>query len=123
MPQEALGSLQLALEAATLTGADLTAAAAAPAAAAQAGVSASQPNGDLRSRPWTRLPYPIAVLSKFADVKALPGLAAKPLFQCIPAPDAQLAPTSQAVLVKFVLRTYPEEVGASGQPWPVSGQH
>ena len=40
MPQEALRSLQLALEAATLTGNDLTTAAAAPAAAAQAGIAA-----------------------------------------------------------------------------------
>ena len=82
----ALGALQRALQAATLTGSDRDQAAAG---------SGLRPSGDA----WSRLPYPL--MSGFSGVVALRGKAA---FTCTQ------VQTGRRVFIKFTQRAYPVEV-------------
>lgn len=62
------------------------------------------------SRPWARLPYPLAPCSNYPVVESLPCMATKAVFQCTSAARA-----GDTVHIKYVQRPYPLEVRGESQ--------
>lgn len=123
VPTEALQPLKLALSWAALRGEDQTKAASRKPVLGS--LLAEAADLSPRDHDWARLPYPLAVSSRFPTVEPLPDFECRPLFKCT------MEGHQGYVLVKFTPREYPVQVtgpGSSGpkvqgwivQPWIVS---